>query len=819
MIPSNITDKTMKKYLLICLLFALAAGTKAADGDVFTAKTIEGVEMKFKVISEAEKTCQVGPGDSSPEESLAIDAEVTGTVTIPSYANGYKVVSIAWCAFYYCTNLTEVVIPETVETVGWYGFCGVYKNLKSVNLSHVKTIGYCAFHSCSKMESVSIGSGCSSIDSEAFSYCPDIKEVHIVYNGSTDIFSVALPTDAFDEEVYQNATLYVPTGSKDRILHLAGWKKFQNIVEEGEAITLATDDDIWWGYFTESDVNASNYRGVGNSEIEDFEAAIYIPENHPIVGGADIKAVRIWFGSTVTALTKLKLWISPSLTEYASGAYYTQDVDVSTLVEGANDIVLNTPWHVDGRAFYVGYTLGISSAVNPIMGGGTWVENSYFVRCVTNVPDWDAYDSFGKLAMQFQLDGIELPYYAVMPSDFGTLYVQQGETASTSMRITNLGQMPVNSIGYTVTTDGITSEEQRVTFSSLAFGESRTVTIRLDADAVTGRHDKLLTVTTVCDEPNEANTKTAQGCLLTLREKPVPVPVVEEFTGTWCGWCPNGIEGMKAVHAEYGDQVVLIAVHKSDIMETADYRGVETPSGYPGSRIDREKATYPTASSLRYYINNQLSRTTVGSVKATAMWTNDEQTAVRIDTRTLFEYDDYAGDYALAYVLLEDGMHGTGSGWAQSNFMSGDESYKESMPEWYAAPSRVSGLEFDHVAVAAWSIVDGVEGSVPTRFKAGEDLAYSFNADISRNSLIQDKSKLKAVVLLLDRATGGIVNAAQTEIKDYTTGIESLSQSDAVRVDYFTLDGARVQSPVKGLYIRRTTDAGGRTVSQKVLMP
>ena len=31
-----------------------------ADGDEFTAKTIEGIDMTFKVISEADKTCQVG---------------------------------------------------------------------------------------------------------------------------------------------------------------------------------------------------------------------------------------------------------------------------------------------------------------------------------------------------------------------------------------------------------------------------------------------------------------------------------------------------------------------------------------------------------------------------------------------------------------------------------------------------------------------------------------------------------------------------------------------------------------------------------------
>lgn len=51
----------MKKRLLLSFMALLtASGMWAADGDTFKANTIEGVEMTFTVISEADKTCYVG---------------------------------------------------------------------------------------------------------------------------------------------------------------------------------------------------------------------------------------------------------------------------------------------------------------------------------------------------------------------------------------------------------------------------------------------------------------------------------------------------------------------------------------------------------------------------------------------------------------------------------------------------------------------------------------------------------------------------------------------------------------------------------------
>ena len=92
------------------------------DGEEFTANTIEGVEMKFKVISAAEKTCQVGTyllsSTSWNSSGVCIDKNTEGEVTIPSEVMGYQVTGIGHAAFYGCKKITKVNIPSTVVTIG-----------------------------------------------------------------------------------------------------------------------------------------------------------------------------------------------------------------------------------------------------------------------------------------------------------------------------------------------------------------------------------------------------------------------------------------------------------------------------------------------------------------------------------------------------------------------------------------------------------------------------------------------------------------------------------------------------------------------------
>ena len=127
------------------------------------------------------------------------------------------------------------------------------------------------------------------------------------------------------------------------------------------------------------------------------------------------------------------------------------------------------------------------------------------------------------------------------------------------------------------------------------------------------------------------------------------------------------------------------------------------------------------------------------------------------------------------------------------------------MEFWYNAGSSVSGIEYDHVAVAAWDIQNGVNGSVSSTIVAGQPQKYSYEGDISSNTLIQDKSKLKAIVLLIDRVSGMIVNSAQTTIADCYANV-TLSKGMTTYADNRALDFTTSIAGLKAYVVSSVTN-------------
>jgi len=170
----------LKLFFVLTALMSSSA-LWAADGDVFTAKTVEGVDMTFKVTSEDSKTCSVGGGMS--DSSIPVETE--GNITIPAEANGYEVTSIGRYAFYECSSLTDIVIPESVTSIGYAAFEGC-SNLTSIVIPNgVTELGASVFRTCSSLTSVVIPNGITIIDDLTFDGCSSLTSL-VIPNGVTN---------------------------------------------------------------------------------------------------------------------------------------------------------------------------------------------------------------------------------------------------------------------------------------------------------------------------------------------------------------------------------------------------------------------------------------------------------------------------------------------------------------------------------------------------------------------------------------------------------------------------------------------------------
>jgi hypothetical protein len=206
-----------------------------------------------------------------------------------------------------------------------------------------------------------------------------------------------------------------------------------------------------------------------------------------------------------------------------------------------------------------------------------------------------------------------------------------------------------------------------------------------------------------------------------------------------------------------------------------------------------------------------------------AIWNNDF-TEINVTSKVKFARNENGYDYMIGYALVADGLTGTGSDWAQSNYFNEEIPYyvdAADMTEFYGKGSSVKGLVFDDVIV---KLANGIEGSVPQTVEAGKDYSHQYKftaADVVNTygvSLIQDKSKMRVVAFLMD-SWGNIFNANKCKVGN-TTAIHDLNgDSDQVlKTTYYDLSGRKVLVPTNGIYLKTVKLKNGEQQTTKVTL-
>ena len=216
----------MKKVISLLLVFALCMGLWACGNDDNQTTnpseteqiTTEGTQETTEATTEDTQTPTEAPLTESEgleyqendDGTLAVIGIGTCTdshVVIPAYFNGAKVTYIADYAFYECSSLTGVTIPDGVTGIGICAFCGCL-NLTDITIPEgVTSIADAAFSWCIELTSITIPDGVISIGNGAFQDCKGLTSITIP-NSVTSIGYNAFYNCGNLEEIRFNGTVY-----------------------------------------------------------------------------------------------------------------------------------------------------------------------------------------------------------------------------------------------------------------------------------------------------------------------------------------------------------------------------------------------------------------------------------------------------------------------------------------------------------------------------------------------------------------------------------------------------------------------------------
>ncbi len=430
------------------------------------------------------------------------------------------------------------------------------------------------------------------------------------------------------------------------------------------------------GHYTS---DALNLNGWGKSFLKDMVLPIatdLTADELAMFQGSKIVAFRVGLAEEAPVT---RVFVMPIGTNGKPTGEITEwTCNVSS--QGWNLIELETPYEVnlpDGYGLRIGFDYEqIGKDARPISAvkEGT-IYPTYHFRS----NNWINYgvNTTGNLSIQCIAENDNFPEYIVRAKDLTCKnQLKTGDELSFMFQVYNLGATAIatGALTFDVAIDGVVVK----TVSNPEEISRELVTIRdvVGTDDLTaGEHTLTVTATTLNGEPVE------RPLVLTTTFKTFDygfsrqMHLVEQFTSTWCTYCPQGTANIEAL-TQMRDDIAWVAVHENmgnvDPFRTeqcdsiTNYEGID---GFPEGSFNR--ATGISNASSVYAVLTGLSATTMSTfldyvaegpswatVNINSAFDADTREAViTIDGELVPNFDEMMGSNCkLTVYLTEDGL-------------------------------------------------------------------------------------------------------------------------------------------------------------------
>lgn len=221
--------------------------------------------------------------------------------------------------------------------------------------------------------------------------------------------------------------------------------------------------------------------------------------------------------------------------------------------------------------------------------------------------------------------------------------------------------------------------------------------------------------------------------------------IIEDFTGTWCGWCPRVSYAIEQVKAQT-DRVFPIAAHVGDGMQnsySSALDAVYVTSGYPTAVINRDVTwTYPEPSNVAQAVSYATGTTSSGLSLNSMVVGNNLQVYVSA------AFAQSTPGAKLVVLVLEDGILAN-----QGNYTS-----------YYGGADPI--VQFEHNHTLRHAITNVFGDAIPnTSANSKYDQVYT----IPVPALVSDRDEMSIVAMIVG-SNDKVINAIGAHVgvdKDY----------------------------------------------------